>query len=147
MTLRSRLRRLERTLRGPDPLADDPAYQLWRLFYEGALEVLAPFPEARKRVDRNRSIQEPYRFRPDWQRTTSGDAARFSFCKGSLWAALAALPEARQALDQVLVAAFAAEATGPAENAGENQPSAETGMQPALEGAAGVDGTAGPRER
>ena len=111
MTLRSRLRRLERTLRGPDPLADDPEYQLWPLFYEGALEVLEPFPEARKRVDRNRSIQEPYRFRPDWQRTASGDDERFSFCKESLWAALAALPEARQALDQVLVAAFAAEAT------------------------------------
>jgi len=127
MTLRRRLEKLEQTLPGPDLLADHPEYRYWRLFYEGALEVLTPFPEARKKVEQNMSIQEPCRFRPDWQPAASGADLRFYFCNESLWAALQGFPEARQALDQVLVAAFADEGIGTAETTGEKQPSAETG--------------------
>jgi hypothetical protein len=143
VTLRSRLQKLERTLPGPDPLADDPAYQLWRLFYEGALEVLEPFPEARKRVERNRSIQEPCLFRPDWQRTASGDDARFSFCKESLWAALETFPEALQALDQALQEAFGEEAAEAGEMPGNDTQRKETGMRAALQAADG-DGPGRP---
>src|SRR5438552_1845730 len=125
MTLRRRLQKLEQTLPGPDPLADDPEYQFWRLFYEGALGVLTLFPEARKKVEQNMGIQEPCIFRPDWQPAASGADLRFYFCKESLWAALEKFPQARQALDDFLVAAFSEE-IATSENTADKQPSAET---------------------
>jgi hypothetical protein len=106
MSLRSRLHKLERTVPARDPLEDDPQYQLWRLFYEAALEVMVPFPEARQEVERRIGVNEPLIFRPDWQRTVTGVDVRFYFCKETLWAALEKFPEARQALDQALVEAF-----------------------------------------
>ena len=97
MTLRRRLQKLERTLPGPDPLADDPEYQFWRTFYEAALEVLTLFPDARKKVEQNMSIQEPCIFRPDWEPRVTRADLRFYLCKQSPWAALQHLPEARLA--------------------------------------------------
>jgi hypothetical protein len=123
MNLRSRLQRLERTLPGSDPLTEDPQYQLWRLLYEGALEVLTPFPEARKEVERRMSIQEPCIFRPDWHRTVTGADVRFYFCKESLWAALQAFPEARKALDDFLIEAFRDEEEGTRDHAEESHQS------------------------
>jgi hypothetical protein len=109
-------------------MADDPQYQLWRLFYKAVLDELAPFPEARQEVERRIGVNEPCIFRPDWRRTVTGDDARFYFCKETLWAALEKFPDARQALDQALVEAFADEATGTTESAVEKQPSAETAL-------------------
>ena len=103
MTLRTRLQRLEKTQPGAGALANDPEYQLWRLFYDVALEVLTPFPEARAKVERSMSIQEPCIFRPDWEPTAAGNDLRFYFCKESLWAALQSFPEARAALDNALL--------------------------------------------
>jgi hypothetical protein len=98
MTLRRRLQKLEQTLPGRSPLADDPEYQYWRAFYEIVLELLAAFPEARQKVEKNMSIQDPCIFRPDWGRAASGADMRFYFCKESVWAALEKFPEARQLL-------------------------------------------------
>jgi hypothetical protein len=93
------------------------------LFYEAALEVLAPFPEARQEVERRIGVNEPCIFRPDWQRTVTGDDARFYFCKETLWAALENLPEARQALDQALVEAFGGKGSDGGESPVESDPS------------------------
>lgn len=106
MSLRRRLQKLERMGPGPDLLADDPEYQCWRTFYESVLDILTPFPEARRQVEENMSIQEPCIFRADWEPAPSGADLRFYFCKQSMWAALQDFPKARQALDDFLVATF-----------------------------------------
>ena len=103
MTLRRRVQRLEQARPGAGALANDPEYQLWRMFYAVALEVLTPFPEARAKVERSMSIQEPCIFRPDWEPTAAGNDLRFYFCKESLWAALQSFPEALAALDNTLL--------------------------------------------
>jgi hypothetical protein len=117
------LQKLERTLPGHDPLTEDPQYQLWRLFYEGALEVLTPFPEARQEVEGRIGVNEPCIFRPDWQRTVTGADLRFYFCKQTLWAALEKFPEARQALDDFLIEAFRDEEEGIRDDAEESHQS------------------------
>jgi len=43
-------------------------------------------------------VNEPCIFRPDWQRTVTGDDARLYFCKETLWAALEKSPEACQSV-------------------------------------------------
>jgi hypothetical protein len=88
MSLRGRLRKLERAAPAPDPRLADPEYRHWRLYYEAALEVLEPFPEARQEVVRRVEVNEPHIFRPDWQRTVTGADRRFYWCKQTLWAAL-----------------------------------------------------------
>jgi hypothetical protein len=86
----------------------DPEYRHWRLYYEAALEVLEPYPEARQEVVRRVELHEPLIFRPDWQRTVTGADTRFYSCKEALWAALQQFPEARAAWDQVLTLVCAA---------------------------------------
>jgi hypothetical protein len=81
MSLRGRLRKLERAAPAADPWMADPEYRHWRLYYEAALEVLEPFPEARREVVRRVELTEPLIFRPDWQRTVTGADSRFYWCR------------------------------------------------------------------
>jgi hypothetical protein len=108
MSLRCRLRKLEQASPAPDPRLADPESRHWRLYYEAALEVLEPFPEARQEVVRRVELNEPLTFRPDWQRTVTGADSRFYWCKETLWAALGQFPDARAAWDQVVTMVCAA---------------------------------------
>jgi hypothetical protein len=99
VSLSSRLKRLEESLPPPDHRANDPEYQHWRCFYEVALWVLEPFPEARGLVERRVGVNVPLIFRRDWKRTAAGSDMRFYWCKETLWAALGNYPEACAALE------------------------------------------------
>jgi hypothetical protein len=79
-----------------------------RPYYEAALEVLEPYPEARQEVVRRVEQNEPLIFRPDWQRTVTGADSRFYWCKETLWAAQGQFPDARAAWAQVVTMVRAA---------------------------------------
>jgi hypothetical protein len=123
MTLRGRLQRLERTIETSGLLADELQYQLRRAFYEIALEVLAPFPEAQQEVERRIAVNESCLFQPDWRWTVTGADARLCLCLETLWAALEKFPEARQALDEFLNEACGNEEEGTADNVEESHQS------------------------
>jgi hypothetical protein len=142
MSLRSRLHKLERTVEASGLLADDVQYQVWRAFYEIALEVLAPFPEVQQEIERRTGVNEPCNLPPNWQRTSSGDDARFSFFQQAFWAALEEFPEARQALDQALNEAFGDEGADDEDW----PPGSNSSLASASGGGGSDDLLAGPRE-
>jgi len=106
MRLQRRLQKLEQLVPGPDLLAVDPEYECWRTFYESALDILKPFPDALKKVEENMSVQEPCFFRTGEEPGSAEEDLRFYFCKESLWATLVDFPEAKGALDDFLVLTF-----------------------------------------
>jgi hypothetical protein len=108
MSFRGRFRKLERSAPAPDARRADPQFRHWRLYYEAALEVLEPYPEARQEVVRRVELNEPLIFRPDWQRTVTGADSRFYWCKETRWAALGQFPAARQAWNEVVTMVCAA---------------------------------------
>jgi hypothetical protein len=100
MNLRRRLHRLTQASPPAALLKDDREYQNWRCFYEVALEVLAPFPEARQLVETRVGVNEPHTFKPGWQPSVNGIDYRFWLCKETLWGALMDFPDAREALEK-----------------------------------------------
>jgi hypothetical protein len=123
MTLRGRLQKVERTLDASGLLAGKLQYQLRRAFYEMALEVLEPFREAHREVERRIAASEQSMFGPDRRRTVAVGHAQFCYCTETLWTALAEYPEARQALDEFLNEACGNEEEGTADNVEESHQS------------------------
>jgi hypothetical protein len=82
------------------PPADDPVYLHWRAFYGAALGVLAPFPQARQLVEERCGDNEPYAF---GRRRVVHPDMRFWLMKETLWAALVGFPDARAALEELVI--------------------------------------------